>query len=299
MDIDSGFARIGARVAVHPVAPARIPIWRRRLSPDWLPPVVAQPAPRIDVRHDRKGEYFDILLPSTVDVEVIDADADARHLVLLARLPSSVHQGAGKARYLCGHDERHWFVAAVPESFPATTVAEAKRALQPRSIRDLTVGLNGTKRIARHNAVYRRQGEWFFLPEPDFAPNPSDIILRSEPLRRDARSKPHVVAEAVRSGGETRYQAERASVHALKDAARAEEIRKALDNRTLTKAEKERAEARFPEVSWKSVLVNPTMYVRGPVRHSDHATLDLKGWHRVVMNTEGTARAMSHVAFID
>ena len=44
---------------------------------------------------------------------------------------------------------------------------------------------------------------------------------------------------------------------------------------------------------------NPLVYVRGRVRHPDHATINLRGWHRVVMNTESQARAMRNVAFLD
>jgi hypothetical protein len=44
---------------------------------------------------------------------------------------------------------------------------------------------------------------------------------------------------------------------------------------------------------------NPGVYVKGRVRHADHATITLHGWHRVVMNTEGQSRAMRNVAFLD
>jgi hypothetical protein len=44
---------------------------------------------------------------------------------------------------------------------------------------------------------------------------------------------------------------------------------------------------------------DPEVYAKGAVRHPDHATIRLVGWHRVLMNTEQGARAMRHVAFID
>jgi hypothetical protein len=49
---------------------------------------------------------------------------------------------------------------------------------------------------------------------------------------------------------------------------------------------------------------NPTgslggQYVSGSVRHADHKTIVLHGWHRVLMNTEGQAVAMRNVAFLD
>ena len=44
---------------------------------------------------------------------------------------------------------------------------------------------------------------------------------------------------------------------------------------------------------------NLGFYVLGRVRHADHATITLHGWHQVLMNTEGHAKAMRNVAFLD
>ncbi len=44
---------------------------------------------------------------------------------------------------------------------------------------------------------------------------------------------------------------------------------------------------------------NPGVFVKGRVSHPDHRTIHLRGWHRVVMNTETQAPAMRHVAFLD
>jgi hypothetical protein len=41
------------------------------------------------------------------------------------------------------------------------------------------------------------------------------------------------------------------------------------------------------------------VYVRGRIRHPDHRTVVLHGWHRVVMNTESQSKAMRNVAFLD
>ena len=41
------------------------------------------------------------------------------------------------------------------------------------------------------------------------------------------------------------------------------------------------------------------VYARGAVRHSDHATITLPFWHRVLMNTETQSEAMARVAFLD
>jgi hypothetical protein len=41
------------------------------------------------------------------------------------------------------------------------------------------------------------------------------------------------------------------------------------------------------------------VFAKGAVRYSDHATVVLRGSHRVAMNTEQAARAMRHVGFLD
>ncbi len=50
---------------------------------------------------------------------------------------------------------------------------------------------------------------------------------------------------------------------------------------------------------WVTQRRNPTVFVRGKIRHADHKTIVLNGWHQVLMNTETQAVAMRHVAFID
>ena len=44
---------------------------------------------------------------------------------------------------------------------------------------------------------------------------------------------------------------------------------------------------------------NPKVYVRGRVRHPDHKTVMLDGWHEVLSNTENLSHAMRNVAFLD
>jgi hypothetical protein len=41
---------------------------------------------------------------------------------------------------------------------------------------------------------------------------------------------------------------------------------------------------------------NPLVFARGKVRHSDHATITLPFWHRVVMSDE---QSMPNVVFLD
>jgi hypothetical protein len=65
--------------------------------------------PRIDVH----GSTFAVGFgrgEQPVELEVVDVKPRDRHLLLLTRV------GREKSKFLCGHDERHWFVAAIPEA---------------------------------------------------------------------------------------------------------------------------------------------------------------------------------------
>ena len=148
--LETKFARIGARLKVadrpHAVAGSRSGV----LS--------------LDVQSDRKGEFFEVVSPGGTEPEVavLDVQPADRHLLLMVR------EGGEKHKFLCGHDERHWFVAAVPESAPVGTVRQAKEALKPAEVQAAQArkGLRAEARNRRKNAAYRRQGEWFFLPVP-------------------------------------------------------------------------------------------------------------------------------------
>jgi hypothetical protein len=50
---------------------------------------------------------------------------------------------------------------------------------------------------------------------------------------------------------------------------------------------------------WRAMTRDAEVYVRGRIRHADHKTVTLNGWHRVYMNTETQAVAMRNVAFLD
>src|SRR6202043_2415371 len=119
----------------------------------------------LDIQADRNGEFFEVVSPEGTDPEVavLDVQPADRHLLLMVR------EGGEKHKYLCGHDERHWFVAAIPESAPVGTVQAAKEALKPAEVQAVQArkGLRAGARNRRKNAAYRRQGEWFFVPAPD------------------------------------------------------------------------------------------------------------------------------------
>jgi hypothetical protein len=56
------------------------------------------------------------------------------------------------------------------------------------------------------------------------------------------------------------------------------------------------AKRRLP---WRVMRRDAGVYVCGKIRHPDHKTVKLNGWHRVVPNTESQAASMRHLAFLD
>ncbi len=263
--LDIKFARIGARLKV-----ADRPSRRSRTSA----------AVSLDVQADRKGEFFEIAREPGAEAEIVVLDLQPadRHLLLL------VCEGKDKSKFLCGHDERHWFVAGIPETAAVGTVRQAKEALKPAEVRNAQArhGLRAKACSRRKNAAYRRQGEWFFLPVAAMAVD-EKLVLRDEPLTRGNGGKPHWAEFCYRTGGETVYVCSR-------------------HPSGVTEAQYKMILAGSPNArGWglRTMRRNPGVYVKGRIRHADHATITLHGWHRVLMNTEGQSKAMRNVAFLD
>lgn len=263
--IANQFARMGARFRI--VRPDDVPRLRRRA--DYA----------LDIVADKDGQLFELQLSKEreeqLDTLVLQCEPHDRHLLLLVKTPEA------KDRFLCGHDEREWFVAAVPGG--ASSVAQAKLALQPAQVRLAadSAGLDQRQRFRRHNRAFIRQGEWFFVPAPHIVAD-SKTILRNEPLRRGG-GKPHIVAELFRTGGELVYVSSK-KPNGIPET----EYRRLLANVPSAK-----------HWGWRTMRRNAAVYVRGTVRHSDHATITLRGWHTVWMNTETATRQMANVAFLD
>jgi hypothetical protein len=238
----------------------------------------------LDIGRDSRGEFFEIRTApgSEQDIVVLNIRPREKHLLLLSRQFGEQGQVLAKQKFLCGHDERHWFVAAIPESEPVSTVATAKIALKPEQIRarEQALGVSRKESFRRKNAAFVRQGEWFFIPEPDFKAN-AMLILRDEPLSRGNGGKPHWAEECYRSGGQTVYvSAKYPSVLAAGEFFRL--------------PENERKQGNF-----RRMQRDATVHVRGEIRHPDHETVQLAGWHRVLMNTENRSIAMRFLAFLD
>jgi hypothetical protein len=268
-NLEQKFTRIGARLRFTD---------RDRSAVRRLPN--GEGGVRLDVATDRQGEFFEIIRRARgeAQVEVLDVQPADRHLLLMVR------ENGAKSKFLCGHDERHWFVAAIPESAPVGTVRAAKEALKPREVQtaQARLGLKAKARNRRRNAAYRRQGEWFFIPAPDFRVA-EKFILRDEPLTRGNGSKPHWAEHCCRLGGETVYVCSR-HPNGIGEA----QYRRMIENQPESK-----------RWHWRAMRRNALVYVRGRIRHADHKTITLHDWHRVAMNTENQASAMRNVAFLD
>lgn len=263
--IQSSFAAMGARFKTQMTAD----------NPRGMPSGYA-----LDIQRDCLGDYFELRVTrarsNALEVTVPQADKRDRHLLLFVRQPDGIPD-----RFLCGHDERAWFVAAVPGG--ASSVLQAKEALKPALVqaRQNHVELPNRLRNRRRNPAFLRQGEWFFVPEALGLVN-DKFILRHEPIRRGA-GKPHIVEELYRTGGELVHVCTRHPNGLTKQA-----YTKLIESRPWA--------LRW---GWRVMRRNMRVYARGTVRHPDHATISLPTWHRVMMNTETQTDAMQNVAFID
>ncbi len=232
----------------------------------------------IDVRRDKAGEYFDVRHRHGVHVDVLDVKPTDRHLLLMTR---GHDDREPKSKFLCGHDERHWFVAPVPEARSVTTVADAMDALKPQAVvtSQREHGVKGKNWNRRHNEGFIRQGEWFFLPRPRFHPVNELMILHNEPIRRSGGS-PHMVEWLYRSGGTTVYVCNQ-------------------HPNGLTEPQYQAVIRQNPKATkwaWRVMQRNPQVYAMGKIRHRDHATVKLLYWHLVVMSGETRS---GNVVFLD
>lgn len=234
--------------------------------------------PGLDVGADKHGQLFIMRLDpqEQVDYEVVNIRPDIQHLLLMAR------QDGEKHKFLCGQDERHLFVCAVSVR-GVTDVRSAMEALQPPEVKQAVAEKvrHSAQRLQRRNQAFLRQGEWFFLPAPELAVDVKEIRYR-EPLS-NGRGRAHWCEEVFRLGGV------KVRVCPQHPAGVTEEEYAALIARM----------PRAKNFRWRSQVRAATVYARGTVKHPDHHTLWLDGWHRVLMNTEYLAPGAKSVVFLD
>jgi hypothetical protein len=264
--LEARFARMGARMKMsEPASSGRST--RQPLA--------------LDIRADTQGEFFDVQVRAadSVELDVVDLRRRDRHLLLRARTRTGSHY------YLCGHDEKHWFVAGVPEQAGGlTNVFAAMEALKPEEVvaAQRRQGIKGKNLYSRKNAAYVRQGEWFFLPMPRLHVD-KKLVLLNEPLSRGEGSKPHWAQFLYRKGGEAVYVCS--------------EHPQGLTVREYVQLIHSKPRAR--SFVWRRMFRNPEAFVKGNIRHEDHKTIQLQVWHKVLMNTEHQSEARQHVVFLD
>jgi len=237
----------------------------------------------VDVKRDKNGEFFEVASDSFENIIIPNVVPKDRHLLLIHK--DNIGHIVNKAKFLCGHDETHWFAASIPETVRnVVDINSAKQALKPKEVVSVESrkGLTKSKPQAHlhKNSARVRQGEWFFIPvEKSF--NQIEI-LKNEPIRR-GRGKPHICEELVRFGGNTVMVSSR-----FPNGITVEEYN------NLIKSDPKLARHR-----WQRMSRDMKVFVRGKIRHPDHKTISLRIWHEVIPNEETKAKSNRNLAFLD
>jgi hypothetical protein len=278
--IDKKFEQIGAKVKF-------IPFDNNRGTGSEIPLT-------IDIKRFKGKEGFEIKYDEDAkfDLSVIDLRPEEKHLLLMLKQAvinkKGIVVGESKIKLLCGHDERHYFSCGIPEGAGVSTVKEAKRALLPPEFIEAHKKTGKERNLLkRKNETGFRQGEWLFIKEEYFEPDNPVNIKRKEPISRGRGSKPHICEEAYIIGGQKVYVHPKYAPNGvteeelsnLKQIIRREGVRGSIDFQIRTR--------------------DAAVYVRGYVRHSDHKTIILPCWHRVLMNTENQSKASKFTVFLD
>jgi len=246
-------------------------------------PMVSNDPPRRSERFtidtSARGDGF-VLTPGDVQFEVVATDNNDSHLLLMAVMDADEPdpRNRDKRKFLCGRDERNWFVAGVRSN--ASSIKDAKESLKPDEAMasQRIYKVSGKHLNSRKNKGFTRQGEWFFIPEPDLDVN-QDEIHRVEPLRMGGK-RAHMAEELFRSGG--------TSVRVCSEYPNG-----------VTESEYKKIISEDPgkaTLPWRYMVRDAGVWVRGKIRHPDHNTINLKFWHRVLPSREVGS---SNVAFLD
>ena len=259
-NLNKAFAAIGARVRVSK---------RSRMFNSAL----------LRVDKDKTGEYVSIIVDKErphlpFNIHIADINKTLKQLTL--SLTYVRYQGryvyydfkiSNFARtvehFLIGKDECHLFIASVKSNI---SVKHAFAELRPLDAHTALTA-NGVKDKSwckRKTKAYIRQGEWFFIP----ATPPSEsipVIHKKEPIG-NVRS-PHIVDELMRFGGQKVY----------------------VNGTEVLTLSEFKALAYEEQKNYSERVRDAQVFARGYVRHADHKTIYLEGWHEVHMNREVTA----------
>jgi hypothetical protein len=234
----------------------------------------------INTRGRGKTERFQIDSAPNIDLVPLDTRPDEEAVLIMVKDNDAAHGKQNIAKMLLGHDERQLYVAAVPRN--VKTVAEAKDRLKPGLViaAERAAGVKTSKKNKHRNEARIRQGDFFFVPTTDEIDE--RMIKKNQPLRRGGGNA-HMLAEVVEVGGQAGYERFGQFI--------------SVRQYELLPADK--------RLQYRQTRRNPTLYARGKVRHAEHKTIYLKGWHQVVPNTEAGARdirgraVLGRIAFTD
>jgi len=243
----------------------------------------------VDVRKVKGNETFFIRYnpKADFDMDIVDVQKADKHLLLMIK--DKVGQGRyDVSKLLCGHDERHFFSCGVPGN--PKNVREAKEnLLPPEFLNEQKMKAKKKNYLKRKNEAGRRQGEWVFIPVENLNPDPL-LIKKNEPISRGARSKPHICEELYSLGGRTVYVHDKYAPNGVTKE-QIPQIQKQIRQREGRQAAQ--------KITFQTRTANAVVYARGAVRHSDHKTIILKKWHKVLMNTEAQAKSSIYSVFLD
>jgi len=263
--LERHFVKIGKGLKIE-VLPERN--WRMR-STDFT----------LDVAGSGKNEVFHLSLNEGAkdlpEIQILDVRPDEKALLLMVR-------DEHKSKFLCGMDEfNKGYVAAIPLNRGATNVKTAKEALKPEAVIESQskAGVKEKHKNKRKTKGWIRQGEWFFVPAPDFEVRSNDIICNNEPFNRTG-SRNHTAQQMVRRGGELVYQF-------------------GIQVISATEYNRRIKDPKFHPQMWRQSTENATFYVKGRITAPDHSTLVLNDWHTVHSNQEHLAPTRNHVRFLD
>jgi len=227
---------------------------------------------RLNVATDRHGEHFTLTIDPACDekdieIRLLDINKKLRHMLLFIDYPKA----RIRERLMCGHDEMHWFVAGVTES---TNLKQAFERLRPSAVTVAMqrAGVKLKNQNKRKNKGFTRQGEWFFVPV-HFQEDGSTIIHKNEPISRTGGT-PHYVDEVIRIGGKVVY---------------------VRGDQVITESQYKRLSDR-QRVGFNQRVRGARVLGRGKVKHRDHHTIELRGWHEIHLSNES---GVSTNAFID
>jgi hypothetical protein len=255
-----------------------------KINPNNVPRLVRSGNYSIIVTKDHNGkEQFLIGLSQGTEMVVLDKQLNERALLVLVNDHNQPKNDRKEAKFLLGHDERQLFVAAVPKA--SKSVTEAKQGLKPPLIvqAEQQAGVKKSKLHKHKNQARIRQGDFFFLPQPNMQV-PDHLVRKNEPISR-GRGRTHNLEFCYREGGQLVWVS-----HTLVHPARLTES----EHRQLLK---DNPEAK--DWHWVTRTRGAQVWAKGKVTHKEHATIVLNCWHLVLINTESQHAGFRGMAFLD